>query len=306
MAELPDGAQFLSGDDSALYPLLTLHFTAALRPDVSLVNPVQLDGDADLLLALRAKRHGTPPPATVRPAFSPDFTSDFEGLVRERRGLVYRLRLPDEPAPADPPAPYAPPPIRGLDRDDERDPFARSVVARIESDLADAAAVRGDDAQMRARLERVARLAPPRPWGNMMGIATLLTRVEARGRANGSGRDSLGDLALARRLVDRALETGDPRDLVMKSRYKEIGFAHRAEAIRLKPSDPAAGLEHLVEAAELLREMKLCKAAVEGLVASGMSDEARARLERWLGDSPNEPALNSLLNSLPPKQSPPK
>jgi transmembrane protein TMEM260 (protein O-mannosyltransferase) len=299
LAEVPDGAQFLSGDDSALYPLLALHFTAQLRPDVQLVNPVQLDGDADLLLALRARKNHVAPPATVRPAFSPDFTSDFEGLVRERHGLVYRLRLPDEPPPADPPAPFTRPPIRGLDRDDERDPFARSVIARIESDLADAAAVRGDDAQMRARLERVARLAAPRPWGNMLGIATLLARVEARGASKGSGRDSLDDLALARRLVDRALEAGDARDAVMQHKYKEIGAAHYAEAIRLRPTDPASGLDHLVEAADLLRDVKLCKAAVEALVKSGKADVARTRLERWLADSPNEPTLNSLLNSLP-------
>jgi hypothetical protein len=306
LAEVPDGAQLLSGDDSALYPLLALHFTAQLRPDVQLVNPVQLDGDADLLLALRARKRGTAPPAKIRPAYSPDFTSDFEGLVRERRGLVYRLRLPDEPPPADPPAPFTPPTIRGLDRDDERDPFARSVIARIESDLADAAAVRGDDALMRSRLERVARLAPPRPWGNMMGIATLLARVEARGKANGSGRESLADLALARRLVDRALETGDPRDLVMKSKYKELGAAHYAEAQRLHLIDPAAGLDHLVQAADLLRDARLCKAAVEGLVKSGKPDEARARLETWRKDAPNDGTLNSLWNSLPPVQSPPK
>jgi hypothetical protein len=311
-AELPGGAQFLSGDDSALYPLLTLHFTAGLRPDLSIVNPVQVDGEADLLLALRAKRNRTAPPPTVRPAFSPDFTSDFEGLVRERRGLVYRLRLPDEPAPADPLPPFAPPPIRGLDRDDEQDPFARSVIARIESDLADAAAVRGDDAQMRSRLERVARLAPPRPWGNVMGIATLLARVDARAKANGSGRDSLIDLALARRLVDCALATADPRDAVIKSKYREIGLSHYdTEARRLQSTDPVSGLAHLVEAADLLREPRLCKAAIEGLLNAGKRDptrieEARTRLEAWRRDAPDDETLKSLLNSLPPPTHEPK
>lgn len=304
--ELPSGAQFLSGDDSALYPLLTLHFTADLRPDVSIVNPVQVDGEADLLLALRAKRNHAAPPATVRPAFSPDFTSDFEGLVRERRGLVYRLRLPDEPAPADPLPPFAPPPIRGLDRDDERDPFARSVIARIESDLADAAAVRGDDAQMRSRLERVARLAPPRPWGNMMGIATLLARVDDRGKTKGSGRDSLADLALARRLVDRALATADPRDAIVRRMYKQIGLAHLIEARRLHSTDPASDLVHLVEAADLMREPSVCKFAIEGLLNAGKLDatrieEARTRLESWLRDAPDDATLKSLWNSLPPK-----
>lgn len=305
LAEVPAGAQFLSGDDSALYPLLSMHFTDGFRPDVTLVNPVQLDGDADLLLALRARKHG-PPPATVRPAFSPDFTSNFEGLVRERRGLVYRLHLPDEPASADPLPPYAPPPMRGLDRDDERDPFARSVIARIESDLADAAAVRGDDAQMRSRLERVACLAPPRPWGNMMGIATLLARVDARGRAHGSGRDSLADLDLARRLVDRALETADPRDAVVKSKYREIGVVHYSEARRLHPTDPTSGLDHLVQAADLLRDPSLCKAVIESLLKSSRVDEARTYLESWRRDNPSDPILNSLWNSLPTRPPPPK
>jgi len=54
------------------------------------------------------------------------------------------------------------------------------------SAVADAAAVRGDDAQMRTRLERVARLAPPRPWGNVMGIATLIERVRTRAKGGGT------------------------------------------------------------------------------------------------------------------------
>ena len=182
LAELPPGAQLLSGDDLAIYPLCTLRFTEGVRPDVGLVNPIQLDGDADLLKAMRAKRHGTAPPQSVRAAYSPDPTSDFEGLARDRCGLVYRLRLPDDPP--QPPPPFAAPEIRGM-RDDEADPFARSVVARIEADLADAAAVRGDDGQMRDRLERVVRIAPPRPWGNMQGAQTLIARVERRAQEGG-------------------------------------------------------------------------------------------------------------------------
>jgi len=209
LAELPPDAQFLSGSDGALYPLFTLHFVEGERPDVQLVSPLQLPGDPDLLLAWRAARRGTAPPSRLRPAFTPDSITDFEGLERDRRGLLYRLRFPQ--APDEPRAPYEPPPIRGLERDDEPDPFARSLIGAIEADLADAAAARGDRAQARRRLERVVRLRCPRPWGNVTGIRTLMLLAQ-REAAAGAPALAREELELARELAAVALECGDPRD----------------------------------------------------------------------------------------------
>jgi hypothetical protein len=302
LAELPPGAQLLSGDDLAIYPLCTLHYTEGVRPDVGLVNPIQLDGEADLLKALRAKRHGTPPPEAVRAAYSPDPTSDFEGLARDRCGLVYRLRLPDDPPL--PPPPFAVPAIRGM-RDDEADPFARSVVARIEADLADAAAVRGDDAQMRDRLERVVRIAPPRPWGNMQGAQTLIARVERRAKESGGiAADGLHDLDLARRLIDAALRTGDPRDASVLAVYAILGRTHYAEARRLRVSDPDVGFEHLLATADLLDEEAIRASAARALLQKGQVEDARARLERWCREKPGCETLERMRKELPP--APPK
>ncbi len=218
LAELPKDAQFLSGSDSALYPLFALQFTEGARPDVQIVSPLQLPGDPEILKALRAARRGEPRPP-FRPAFTPDVASNFEGLERDRRGLLYRLKLPGSADLERPP--YSPPPIRGLDRDDEPDPFARSVIGAIEADLADAAAVRGDREQARARLSRVARLRCPRPWGNVTGILTLARLAEAERKA---GRPDLAreELELARVLAAAALESGDPRDPDINEWLREI------------------------------------------------------------------------------------
>ena len=299
LAELPPDAQLLSGDDLAIYPLCTLHFTEGVRPDVALVNPIQLDGDADLLKALRAKKRGTEPPATVRAAYSPDPTSDFEGLARDRCGLVYRLRLPD--APREPPPPFTVPAIRGLDRADEPDPFARSVIARILADLADAAAVRGDFAQMRTRLADVERLAPPRPWGNMQGASTLLAAVERRAKEGDASDAALRDLGIAQRLIDAALRTGDPRDASVRSVYRAIGLAHYAEARRLQASAPDLGARHLVAAADLLDEEAIRESAARYLIKTGKVDEARARLEKWCREKAGCDTLERIRQELPPK-----
>jgi hypothetical protein len=196
LAELPPGAQLLSGSDGALYPLFTLRFVEGARPDVQLVSPLQLPGDPD----------------RSRPLFTPDLGLGFDGRERERRGLLCRLRPPREPA--QPREPYAPPTIRGLERDDEPDPFARSLIGAIEADLADAAAVRGDRAQARSRLERVVRLRCPRPWGNVTGLWTLFRlSEEERKRGDPQGvAQAREDLELALLLVTTALECGDPRD----------------------------------------------------------------------------------------------
>ncbi len=307
LAELPPDAQVLSGDDLAIYPLCTLRFTEGVRPDVALVNPIQLDGDADLLKALRAKRRGGAPPETVRPAYSPDPTSDFEGLARDRCGLVYRLRLPDEPA--RPPPPFTVPAIRGLEKDDEADPFARSVIARILADLADAAAVRGDFATMHQKLERVERLAPPRPWGNMQGAATLLATAERRAKEGGAAADELRDLELAKKLIDAALRTGDPRDESVVDVYRAIdltrraiGLTHYAEAKRLQAIDPDLGGKHLVDAADLLLdEEAIRESAARYLIKTGKIEEARARLERWCREKAGCETLERIRQELPPK-----
>jgi hypothetical protein len=132
------------------------------------------------------------------------------------------------------------PAIRGLDREDEPDPFARSVIARILADLADAAAVRGDFAQMRTRLTDVERLAPPRPWGNMQGASTLLAAVERRAKEGDASDDALRDprpraaadrrRAAHRRPARRLGPVGLPRDRMDALRRSE------AAAVRSLPT----------------------------------------------------------------------
>jgi hypothetical protein len=256
-AELPDRAQYLSGDDASLYPLFALHYTEALRPDLSLVNRFYREEDCDL--RERRRTGAAASDAGARPAFSADFTRDFEGLKRSRQGLVYQLRLPDEPPP--PRRPFEPPPIRGLERDDEHDPFARSVIAKIEADLADAAEVRGDFPQMRRRLERVARLDPPRPWANVVAVYTLCNAADARARKDGEPLDTARDLDLAEDLATKAQGRGD-KDEAFVALEKTIGSARLRQAMQLQDSDRLLAFEHLRRAAELLREPRLALGAL--------------------------------------------
>jgi len=302
LAELPPGAQYIGAGDVALYPLLALRYAEGERSDVTIVARSQLKGEADLVLARDAARSGAPPPANPRLLFTADLAAGpQERMEMERRGLLWQLRLPGTPP--TPHEPFAAPAIRGLDRD-ERDPFARSVIGAIEADLADAAAVRGDLEQARARLRRVAALRCPRPWGAATGIATLL-RVAREEQQAAQFAAARGDLVLAAELARVSLECGDARDPLLRLQAPQIeGWTGWLDAQELQVSDPPRGLDGLRRAAELLERPDIAAVYVRALMKMGKRQEAEAACARHRARYPASPDLEQLARELgiPPKR----
>jgi hypothetical protein len=279
--QMVPGTQFLAGSDSALYPMFALRFTQDVRTDVDLVNPTQTLVESELLAARRAQRRHEPLPSSPRPACTVDWETPFDGLERQRDGLLFRLTLPRtsgfSPTPG-PPPPFDVPRLRGLERDDEPDPYARSLIATIEADLADGAALRGERDEARRRLERVARLAAPRPWGAHDGV-TILKRL-----ADGEFKLRRFDLAredfeLARRLVESARDAGDPKDgdLGDDLRWIEGGLG-LVDAEEFRASDPEKSLDGLRRAGEVFERYAVVY--VQELVARNRFDVARRELDR--------------------------
>lgn len=313
LAELPEGAQYIGSGDVALYPLLALRYAEGVRPDLSIVSRGQLKGEADLVLAKQAAKRGEPMPPTLRPLYSADLMAGVqEGLVAQRRGLLWQLVLPLPNGAAPPPAPRAPfsaPKIRGLERD-ERDPFARSVIGAIEADLADAAAVRGDRAQARARLQRVVQLRCPRPWGATTGVETLLALArDAQQWAGAAAKrgepfaplcaQAREDLALAAELARVALECGDARETLPRLQAQQIdGWQGMVDALEFQVSDPPRGVQGLLRAAEGLGRADVAMSAVAALVRIGQRKQAEEALARYLDRFPASAELAQLAREL--------
>ena len=286
--ELPDGAQLLSAGDNALYPMMALSFIEGVRPDVQLVNPSQMRGDADALIASNPARvaelGGRPP----RPAFSPDRSTASEMLGRQRIGLNYRLLLRGQPVPPLPPLVI--PEIRGLDGTVYLDPISQSVAAQIEASIADALLVRGRRDEARQWIERVLRRVAPRTWGYFLAAEVML---------------AMDDSATARQLLELARRHGDSRAPENDQLETLIaGHEWRLEAVRLG-DDPAA-LECWVKAAHLLSASRpdVVERAVAGLLQRGRDADAETRgqlleraiqlLESALRKLPNHPRLREL------------
>ncbi|MSR47523.1 MAG: DUF2723 domain-containing protein [Planctomycetes bacterium] len=308
LAELPEGAQYIGSGDVALYPLFELHFAEGERPDLSIVSRAQLKGEADLVLERDALRSGTPAPATRRPLFTADLSAGAqERFKMERRGLLWRLK--SSGTPAEPRAPYSAPVIRGLDRD-ELDPFARSVIGAIEADLADAAAVRGDRAQARTRLEKVVALRCRRPWGALIGIETLLRLANQEQSSAKSAEEHQAaaapffnqareDLLLAEQLARGALEHGDSRELSPRLQARQIaGWLGYLDAQEFRTSEPPRGLEGFRRAAEFLDLAEIAAAYVSALLKVGQRDEAITACSRYCIRFPASEALQRLTREI--------
>jgi len=264
---LPEGAQIFSGVDQALYPMLYLHQVERLRPDVEIVNPVQLRGDADLLLAVNSQRAHELEGRTPRRLFTPDWLSEIpRGLERRRVGMVFEVV--QDGAPRNKVDSFEVPALRGIEDPERLDDYSASVAAEIEASIADAREATGDPEGALARLRRVAQIRARRPWGCVYGalVARKLFTLQS--------------LTLARTLLENAREWGDPEDRSVDAMLVELGDDFRRLAQDLRSRDPATGELAFRNAAELVpADETLQRAYVQFLVNKDQPARAQEHLK---------------------------
>lgn len=302
LAELPAGAQLGAASDNAFFPLMYLHLVEGERPDIQLVNELQLRGKADVQLRGRMTdaefqaRWGRDP----RPLYSPDDVNPF-GLPVQRQTLLLRILAPGERPPPLPELRL--PEIRSLDGSVYLDPICSSVAAQIEADLASACFVRGRLDEAFARVEAVLQVPAPRCWGYWRA-ADLCTQAFAqlldRGEVDGARRW----LELAQRCIRRAAALGDPRDGVTRA-YQSLlpGLLRFVHARQLLPGDPEASFGELQHAAEALLvahplAFQVQRMYLAELARRGRNEALERHLQALSAAMPENPEWEGLLRRL--------
>jgi hypothetical protein len=299
LAEVPEGQQFASGADNALYPILYLHLVEQVRPDVQVVNEVQLRGKSDLQLASTAQEFQAREGRWPRSLFGPDSSAPYGHLRRFRHDLLQQWLPRDLPDP--PRKPLAPLAIRGLEGDIALDAISVSVAAQIEADRADALFVRGQEEQGLLWLRRVADRDAPRAWGYWNATNRCFTQaVLALQRQQPEHAQEY--LALSRRMLEKARTLGDPRSSDTLGYIRvQVGYEALLASFRLAPSDPGKALEQLKMAAERVpMNFWLQQFYVDRLRQTGRQADAIQHLERTLMQvpAPLQPRIQALLQSL--------
>ncbi len=282
LQEIPVGAQFGTAADNALYPMMYLHFVESVRPDLRIVNEVQLGGSTDL----------------TQPIYSPDLTSPYPQLMTQPVGLTSRFvpagtpqeRLQDLDVPA----------IRGLDGEYALDAISASVVGQIHADLARAQANRGQLEDARASMVKVLEFDAGRPWGAQRA-AQLGYGLAARNMgADGNRELARQDLDLADRLVQHAADHGDPRDSMTRLlQERGRGYRELLQASELLTTNPEQGFGHLERAMALLpHEIQWQTYYLQVLAQRGKQAEAKAHLDKLLQTNPGHPGLMALRGRL--------
>ncbi len=283
LQEIPENGQLFATADSSLYPIWYLQAVEGVRDDLEIVNPLHFSQKLDLVGQVDPALSGQWQGKVPRDFYScdPRPTTPMPYYPRQQVGLLTRICSPQRALPPLPPLEV--PEIFGLEDSSGLDTFSVSMVALIHANLAAAHFARGEEVAARDRLRRVANLDAGRGWGYWAGTELCLR---------------MGQVDLARELLSKAHEFGNPREPATAALGKQVDQLERGLA-SLERAHLASDLqERLVELKKAARQAKryfpALEAYAEALLEAGRAREVVALMDEATQRDPGEPRFASL------------